>query len=225
MMQSLTNGEKTRKLRWALTGDAFNFSYVYMTVAGPIFLLFLDRIGLSKTQIGVLLGMIMFMSIIAVFVGPMTARAGIKRMFLATWTLRKFIYLGMIAVPWVAVKYGADGAFIAAAILLFLFSICRAVGESARAAWSQEFVPASIRGKFTAVQMGVIMLACAATVFVAGRFLGKDPDPSRFQWIFVVAFLFGLICVVCYSRVPGGAPIHNGMPGGTLADAIKPFGD
>jgi MFS family permease len=225
MTHELSNVEKTRKLPWALSGDVTNMVYVYLAMGGPIVLLFLDKIGLDKTQIGLILGIISLTSIIVIFAGPICARVGIKRMFLTVWATRKVIFLGMIAVPWVAVRYGEGGAFALVLVLVSLFALCRALGDASLAPWSQEFVPPNIRGKFTAAQMTLTTLTAAITVAVASRFLGKTPELDQFQWLFGVAFIFGLACVACYSRVPGGQPVLRGSQGARWADTLIPARD
>lgn len=51
----LTNVEKHRKLKFALLGDASNAIYLNLATAGSVMLLFMEKMGLDKTQMGVLL--------------------------------------------------------------------------------------------------------------------------------------------------------------------------
>lgn len=205
--QPLSNAEKTRKLPWALTGDFFNVVYVYIAMSGPVFLLFLDHLKLDKSKIGLLLSIISFCGMIALFAGPLAARLGVRRVFLVCFALRKFILAGLIASPWVIDRYGLNAGFIYTASVITLFSLCRSFGDSASMIWAHEYVPANKRGKFTALQTIVIMVVGAATIAIAGYCLGKEPQTHMFQILFGIAFFFGIAMVFCYARLPGGQPL------------------
>jgi len=203
----LTNAEKSRKLPWALGGDVWNVVYVYWVMAGPVFLLFLDHLKLEKKQIGLLLSIMPLMGVTAIFAGPMASRIGVKRVFLTCWTIRKFIMAAMIPAPLVVAQYGLSIGFIYVAVVITLFSLCRSVGESSLSLWQHEFVPANRRGNYSAWQTVVVMVVGALSVTLAGQFLGEQPSSSKFQLLFTVGLFFGLMCVVFYSRVPGGEPM------------------
>lgn len=207
MNTPLSNAEKSRKLPWALVGDSFNVVYVYLAMGGPVFLLFLDHLKLDKSQIGLLLSLISFGGLIAIFAGPLASRLGVRRVFLACFALRKFILAGLILSPWVISQYGLQAGFIYTAIVLGLFAFCRSFGESANMIWAHEYIPANKRGKFTALQTIVIMVVGAITIAIAGWFLGKEPETWKFQILFAIAFFFGITMVFCYARLPGGQPL------------------
>lgn len=205
--QPLTNIEKSRKLHWALLGDSFGVVYVYLVMAGPVFLLFLDHLKLDKSQIGLLLSLIAFGGLIAIFTGPIASRLGLKRVFLFFWFVRKFVMAGLIFSPFIFQRYGTQAGFIYVVVVIGIFAFCRSFGESALALWSHEFVPAAKRGKFSAMQTVVIMVLGGLSIAAAGWFLGENPPTSRFLILFSVGLLFGFGCVYCYAHVPGGAPI------------------
>ncbi len=223
---ALTNIEKKRKLRWALTGDACNVVYFYLAFAGPIFLLFLDKLGLEKEQIGLILSAFPFCGLLALLSGPVSARLGFKRVFLVFWLLRKIILVAMIAAPWVLQRYGDEAVFAFVAGVIVLFAISRSIAESALSMWSSEYIPGTIRGRFTAIQSVVTQAVAAAASFAVSKWIGPDADLPRFQLLFAVAFFFGVANVALYSRVPGGAPLPaRASGGGAWRETFAPLRD
>ncbi|MAE68048.1 MAG: hypothetical protein CMJ18_27680 [Phycisphaeraceae bacterium] len=198
--------QKIRALPWALAGDAANMVYVTIAFAGPVFLLFLDKIDLDKTQIGLVLSIIPFCNFFALATARLTARIGFKRTFLAVFGLRKFVLALIIATPWVHAQAGNRGAFLFVASVILVFAICRSVSISAIQVWVQEFVPGDVRGRYSAFQNVIWVVAGAATLAVTGQYLGEDPTFGKFQVAFTLAFGFGIASIWFYWRVPGGAP-------------------
>lgn len=207
MDKVVTNAQKTRALPWALAGDALCVIHVYLAFAGPIFLLFLDSLGMDKARIGIVLATVPLCDIIVLLVAPMAARVGFKRIFLTGWALRKFILVLLVAAPWVAAEFGKDAVFYFVATVVLGFSLVRSTALAGLGPWIQEYVPVTIRGRFSALQNVVAVLVGAGTVAVVGAVLGKEPKVSQFIMLFAVGFVLGLLGVLCYARVPGGGSI------------------
>jgi len=199
-----TNAEKIRALPWALSGDATNVIFANLAFAGPVFLLFLDKLGLDKQQIGLVLAIIPFCGLIAMFAAPVTARVGFKRTFLIAMTSRKIVWLLVLATPWVLDRWGNETAFTYIVVVILGFSLCRSVAFGAFGPWVQEFVPDRVRGKFSAAQNVVFVVLAAATLAAAGLFLGDNPQREQFQILIAVGVIVGFVSVAIYSRVPGG---------------------
>jgi len=216
MAGHVTNIEKRRKLPWALAGDAATVAYVYLTFSGPIFLLFLDKIGLDKSRIGLILSLVPFCGLLALFAAPIAGRVGYRKIFLWFWTARKFVLALIMLCPWVIHQYGTDACFKFVAAVMLLFAMIRAVAASSFSVWSSEFVPTNIRGKFSAIQSIIVLLVGAAVVAIAGKVVGPEAEPSRFLILFAVAFVLGVVGCWTYSRLPGGEP-DGGGPGGLLS--------
>jgi hypothetical protein len=147
----LTTAEKLRLLHWNVIQNAFNSIFGQLTFFGSAFVLFLDQLHIEFTQIGVLMSMIPFFGIVAIFIAPRVARFGYKRTFLTFWGLRKFVTVLLLLVPWVLAQFGMQ---VAAALVMFVvagFSLCRAVAETGSYPWAQEFTPDSVRGRHAAV--------------------------------------------------------------------------
>src|SRR4051794_36707121 len=82
MQSEPTTVEKLRGLPWAVTTNAFNSIFSQLTFFGSVFVLYLDSLGLSKTEIGLILALIPFSCILSPLEAPFTARHGYKRIFL-----------------------------------------------------------------------------------------------------------------------------------------------
>ncbi|MAE63986.1 MAG: hypothetical protein CMJ18_06900, partial [Phycisphaeraceae bacterium] len=218
--------EKLRGLPWALANSACNIVFCYLGILGSVFMLFLDEAGLDKRQIGFLLALFPFSGTIALVIGPLIERAGVKRTFLLFWTLRKLVMALLIATPWVMGRYGATGAFHYVTAIVAAFALCRAVAETAWYPWVQEYVPDSIRGRFTATSSVVSTVAGLLSMGVATLVLRGSGGLSRFTWLFVVAAVFGLVSAVVASKIPGGAPVPR-MSARTLdlGSVFRPFAD
>ena len=107
-VDELTNIEKMRGLRWGVAETAANTVFVQLVFFGSVFVLFLNELGLNKSQIGLLLSFFPFFGVIAIFIAPWVARFGYKRTFITFWTLRKFITMLLLLVPWVLDEFGSQ---------------------------------------------------------------------------------------------------------------------
>ena len=91
MPGELTDQEKIRRLPWFFLHSSTNSIFSMLTFFGPVFILFLSDLGLPKTQIGFLLSLLPFAGLVALFIAPSVARAGVKRIFIICWGLRKVV--------------------------------------------------------------------------------------------------------------------------------------
>ncbi|MDZ4770899.1 MAG: hypothetical protein SGJ24_17375, partial [Chloroflexota bacterium] len=147
----ITTTEKIRRLPWNIALNATNNIFAQLTFFGSAFLLFLNELGASSTQIGVLLSLLPFLGVIALFIAPAVARFGYKRTFLTFFGIRKFIAAGLLLVPWVNEQYGLNAAMTLISAIMLGFSLCRAVAETALYPWASEYIPDSMRGKQSAM--------------------------------------------------------------------------
>jgi Na+/melibiose symporter-like transporter len=184
---------------------AGNSVFSQLTFFGPVFLLFLDTLGLPKTRIGLLLSFLPFCGLLAPFIAPAVARAGHKRVFLLFWFVRKMVTACFLMTPWVVSRFGVEGTFYFAAILIGAFALCRAIGETAYYPWFRDVVPARIRGQFNAIDSiagtlsGGIALAFASTV------IGRSHGLDGYMVLIGTGVVFGLLCVACAVKVPDPA--------------------
>lgn len=201
-----TDAERIRRLPWLYAHSGGNSVFSVLTWFGPVFVLFLSELGLPKTRIGVLLSFLPFAGVMALFIAPAVARAGVKRVFLICWGTRKLVTAGLLLTPWVAARHGADGAFLYIAGLMVVFAGLRAVGETAIYPWSQEMVPPAMRGRVHGINNVVTLLCSSAALLTASRILEWGDGLDRFLVLIAIGVVGGLFCVGCSTRIPGGAP-------------------
>ena len=207
MEREVTNVEKMRGLRWVISYSVLNSVFVQYYFFGSVFVLFLAELGLEKTQIGGLLSLVPFFGILAIFAGAPVLRFGYKRTFLVTFGMRTAISGLLLLTPWMFANLGEKAALIFIVATVAGFSISRAVGVTAWYPWEQEYVPDSVRGKFTAIRSSLANLAGFLAVTVAGVAIGRAAGLGPFMTLFAAGLAFGFVSVWAMSHVPGGAPV------------------
>jgi len=204
-----TTVEKLKGLPWAMAGNAATITFAKLTFFGSVFVLFLSELGMSKTQTGFLLSLIPYFGLVALFVAPFASHYGLKRSFLTFWGLRNLAAFGLLLTPWVSITFGFQAMFVYVTALVVWFALGRAIGETAHMPWRQEYIPNSIRGKFSAknsvISTLVSFVAVLASSFVVGQIVGL----SGYLLLFFVAGLIGLLGIWFYAHIPGGARVEK----------------
>ena len=204
-----TTVEKLRGLPWAMAGNAATIVFAKLTFFGSVFVLFLNELGMSKTQTGFLLSLIPYFGLVALFVASFVTRYGLKRSFLTFWGLRNFAAFGLLLTPWINNVYGFQAMFIYVTALVVWFSLGRAIGETAHMPWRQEYIPNTIRGKFSAknsvISTSVSFVAVFASSFVVAQVTGL----SGYLLLFFVGGIVGVLGIWFYTHIPGGARVEK----------------
>jgi HEAT repeat protein len=201
-----TTVEKLRGLPWSIAGDTANTVFAQMIFFGSVFVLFLDALGLNKTQIGTLLSLIPFCGLMALFIAPRVARFGYKRTFVTYFGIRKVITALLLLTPWVAGVWGTGAAAFFVALITAAFALTKAVADTAAFPWVQEYIPDSVRGKYYATSNLFTTIAAFVTVTIAGLVIDRVSGLTGFMVLMGVGMVAGFVSVFSYSRVPGGAP-------------------
>lgn len=204
-----TTTEKMRGLPWSLAANAANSVFAQFTFFGSAFILFLSELSISNTQIGFLLSLFPFMGLVAPFIAPTVARFGYKRTYVTFWGLRKVITAFLLLVPWVMAQFGPEATLIVITLITGGFGLCRAIAETGYYPWIQEFIPSSIRGKYSATNNVISSLASMVAVGIASYVLGLNLGLNRFMLLFAVGVGFGFLCVWMFNHIPGGAPVKG----------------
>jgi MFS family permease len=205
-----TTAEKLRRLPWSIFSDATNAVYYYLSFFGAVFVLFLSELNLSTTQIGALLSLLPFAGLIAPFIAPAIARYGYKRVYLIFYGGRNFITAFLLGTPWILAAFGSQMVVWYIVFTMVVYSLCRAVALTAIYPWVQEYIPSSVRGKYSAINLMFWSLASFLAVTLGGYVLGPAPDLEDFSILFAVAVVFGLISLGAAGFIPGGAPRRHG---------------
>jgi MFS family permease len=201
-----TTVEKLRGLPWSIFSNSTNTVFAQFTVFGSVFVLFLSYYEMDKTQIGFLLSLVPFAGLVALFIAPAVARFGFKRTYVLCWGIRKVITAGLLLAPWVAATFGSQGLLIFITLIMAGFSLARAIAETGFYPWVQEYIPNSVRGKYSATNSIYTTLTGLAAVAAAGFALDLLPAPDSYMLLIGVGLVFGAVSVWAASRIPGGAP-------------------
>ncbi|MBK8987219.1 MAG: MFS transporter [Chloroflexi bacterium] len=204
-----TTLEKMRGLRWSIFGDSANSIFVQFTYFGSVFILFLDALGLGKGEIGVLLSFFPFAGLIALVVAPAVARFGYKRTFLTFWSLRTVITAFLLLTPGVLATFGEAVTVVYVGLIVAGFALCRAIGETGKYPWTQEYVPNHVRGKFSALDNLFTTIVGILAVVTAGLVIERSADLTGFMLLMGAGVLAAFLSVWAYSFIPGGAPIRG----------------
>lgn len=201
-----TTMAKLRGLRWSIAANGANSIFAQFTFFGPVFVLFLAELSIGNTLIGLILSLVPFTGLVAIFIAQRVAHFGYKRTFIVFWGSRKGFATLLILVPWVYAQFGETAATALVIFIMAGFSLCRSISETGFYPWQQEFVPDSVRGKYSASNTVVSNIVSILAVGVATFVLGLSTDMNRFVLLFAVGSLAGFVAVWMYSKVPGGAP-------------------
>ncbi len=204
-----TTIEKLRGLRWSIASNSANTVFVQYTFFGSIFVLFLNELGLSKGQIGFLLSLLPFTGLISIFIAPAVARFGYKRTYVTAWAGRTAVATFMLLTPWVAATYGLDVTLIFISVTVAAFSLVRSIGMTANMPWVQEYVPDTMRGKYTATNNTFASVVGFAAVTLGGFVLGRIAGLPGFVILISVGIVGGFASTWLASFIPGGAPVPN----------------
>jgi MFS family permease len=209
MTQVLTNAEKIRRLPWNTALNAANSIFAQLTYFGPGFVLFLSELNFTNTQIGFLLSLLPFAGLVAIIIAPTVARFGYKRTWLIFYGLRKVITVGLLFVPLIMAQFGTRGLLVYVTLIVGGFALFRAIAETAMYPWAQEFIPNTIRGRYSAINDIMARLTGIVSLGVGSYILGLSLGLDRFMLLFAIGLVFGFISVWTSSFIPGGAPARD----------------
>jgi len=215
VVESASVPEKTarRGMLWAIAADCSNSVFAQLLIGSPTMVLFLNQLGMSKGQIGLVLSFLPFAGILALFVARAVARYGYKRIYLTFWSIRKIVMGTLVFAPLVAARFGLQSVFLYVAVVFGLFAVCRALGETAYYPWTIEFVPSAVRGKFAAVDNIASFITAFMAISAASYFIGRSSGVESFAYVIGVGVCFGFLSVAFATRLPGGKPRPAGDPG------------
>jgi hypothetical protein len=215
-----TNIEKMRRLPWSIASLSLNSIFAQITFGGPVFILFLDQLGLPKADIGFLLSLFPFCGLLALVIGPAVARFGFKRTFIVFYGSRKLVFALLLLTPLILSTLGRQAAFIFVTVVILVFAVLRSIAETGYNPWFQEFVPNAIRGRYSAVSNIATNLTSAIALGVASLVISQSGNLDRFMVLIGAGVLFGLASIACAGFIPGGAPVNTSGPSTHLDDML-----
>lgn len=202
----LTNLEKLRGLPWSLGFSASNSFFVQLTFFGSAFVLFLQDLGFSKSQIGFMLALLPFFGLVALWVRNWVAMFGYKRTFLTFFGVRTLFTAGLLFTPLIVSIYSERAVLFYVAFIIVAFSLSRSIGLTAWLPWQREYIPDNIRGKYSGYSNLFIGLSGVLAVSAAGFIISDTPVLANYMVLFAIGVFFGLLSIYLAAFVPGGKP-------------------
>jgi MFS family permease len=201
----VTNVEKIRRLPWSIATNSANSTFIQLTVSGSIFVLFLNELGLGKGETGLLLSLLPFGGVLALFAAPYVAHFGYKRTFLTFFSARTATASALLLTPWVLSNFGHHSALWYVTVVIALFCILRSIGMTAYFPWSKEFVPDAIRGKYTAIDSTSSAIVNFVAILGAKFVLERMTGLSGFMVLMAIGVGFAVGGIITGARIPGGS--------------------
>ena len=168
-----TRYEQLRVVPWSLAYDLANTFFVNLTFFGSVFILFLNDLKLNTSQIGILLSLLPFLSLLSLFITPPVARVGYRKTFLVSMAVRTAFAGGLLLVPFVAARFGTASGIGLVWVVTVAFSISRAVAMTAFLPWQQEYIPPVLRGRVSGYSSIIVSLAGLVAAAVAGFLIDR----------------------------------------------------
>ena len=194
-----------RGLRWLAGGEGFASSAQVLVMTTPL-VLFLDELGFSKSELGLVSSLVHLAGPLALIIAPTVERFGLKRTYVLFLGTRNIVMCGMILLPWIIPGLGFDVAVMYTAAVMGSFGLLRVVAETAFYPWMLEAIPNSVRGKYTAVSSMVATAARLLAVLGSGYVIGQHTGLWRYQTLIAIGCCCGLVSVLIRLKVPGGEP-------------------
>ena len=196
-------------IRWLYANQALNMVFGSLTFASSILVMYLADLNLDKARIGFLLSLFPFCGLISPLISHGVARMGVKRVFIVFFGVRPVFIFLLVAAPWALARWGAPAMFAGVAVVLLLFGICRAIGETAYYPWNHEIVPESLRGRVGGVAQWAAYSCAVVTMWIAGLVLKSGNGWGRYQWLIGAGCLIGFLGNLAMLPVPGGRPVPS----------------
>lgn len=216
----LTTAAKIRAFPWYFGAQGANVVFIILTWFGGILPLFLSALGFSKTQIGVVLSLPWFFSLISLVAAGWVLRWGVKRIFLWCLGLRTIVTALLTVAPLILARYGVSSAFAWVFAVAAAFAFFRAVGETGFLPWAREIIPNHLRGKTDAVNAIICGILSLLTALGASLALKYAHGLSGYNLLFLFSVPFGLVSLVLFAMAPGGRPVRAELDAGAWGARI-----
>lgn len=206
-----SSSERTRKLppatRYLLGFQAFNAINFTIALGAPMVLL-ARRLGASDVAIGVINSIALFTVILQILAPPFIERIGPKRAMLMGWGLRSMMLTPVLFFPLVQDKVQGATLVLVLGVLMLLYSSIRGFASAAWLPWLSQLLPAEKRGLYFGSEQQVMNLTGFITLIFCGWFLGSEPGPWRYSFVYLICIAAGVCSVLCLNRTPDDHGVH-----------------
>jgi len=177
------------------------YSSIGLALTDPFYTLYVLSLGATSGQIGLVNTLSQLSGAMLAIPGAVLAeRSGrYKWVALIGQALKQSMWLLMGLAVWLLPPDAALGVVLAGWVAVSIF------GTLLGSAWSAlvaEIVPTAIRGQYFASRNILIQLSKILIVPVAGLFIKSIGEPLGYQFVFVLAFFFGLGALYYFGNLP-----------------------
>lgn len=202
--------QQKQSCRWIYQFAACTSIFAVLTLFGPLFPLFCDALGMSKTKIGFVLSILPLLYVTSIFLSNWIMRHGPRKIFLNVYFVRYCILLFLPLAAFVETRYGDLAVFLWVVFIVFCFGVFRAAGDTAWLIWVFELISARVRGKVDAIVSTMSILGMAGASFAAMLIIKKWSGLPGFQAAMYAGIFFGFVGLACAMGLPGGRPQITG---------------
>lgn len=201
---SLTKVDKIKSLSWQYAFTATNSIATHLTFTGSLFVLYLNELGINKSQLGIILSIVPFVNVLSMFFANKVSGIGVRKVFLHVFSIRYLIWTPIIISPWIRKQFGSEVMVILIVSIVGAFSFLRMLNMVALLPWRYEIIPESIRGVVLGKQMAYGNIANIIAVTLAGLYIEHAEGIKPFNALFILGVVFGLLSAWEASHFPGG---------------------
>src|SRR5256714_2024226 len=177
--------------------NAFLFSLCnalsYQIVLTSPMVLYARTLGASATVLGIVAGMMALLVVFQIPAASYIPRLGFKRFVYAGWGTRVMFIFAMALVPLAGGFLDAKNRLAVMLMLLFCFNLFRGISSCAWLPWITALVPASLRGKYLALDAALQNSGSFVTFLVAAACLSGSAHPWQFAILFAFSAIAGAI--------------------------------
>jgi MFS family permease len=173
----------------------------FQIVLGSPMILYAKSLGASATVLGIISGMLPLLVIFQIPAANYIGRIGYKKFVYAGWGSRVIFIFAIALIPGMTFLK-AQTKLSLILFLLFIFNLLRGISSCAWLPWISSLVPATVRGKFLALDQAFIGVASCAAFLISALMLGNQPQSWQFAAIFLLSGINGIISLYFLKRIP-----------------------
>lgn len=164
------------------------------------------NLGAGETMIGFLISLTPFLLVLQLVTTNYAEKWGYRQLMLAGWFTRSFMLLLIVPLPFLIGKVSNAWLLWGLALPMIAFNTIRGFAAGAWLPWLTQLVPVEKRGRYLGIESQLINLSASAMLLGCGWFLGKNPAPWRYSFLFAISWAAGMMSVWFLKRVPAMMP-------------------
>jgi len=196
--------EKASGRKWWLTFSLLN-TLSFQFLAGNVILLFIMRLGATKTLVGLVSSFFHISYFIMPLGRKLSRKVGIARGFTLAWALRYIAISPMLLAPFIAMGGSSQANTLAIAITVggyFGFQMLRGAGLVSLSPLLTEISMGEDRGKYLSISRLLTDTAILTGSLIVAFYLGEEAPLQRYLISFLVGIALGYLGVFTLSRIP-----------------------